>query len=104
VINQFRALLGEHGLLPVPDYLRRVTFRKAPSLFHARYSDRLVLAVGWIGLTIAAALFVGLPQAAPLGVSLAAWFVLWALYLSVINVGQTFYSFGWETLPGSCGC
>src|SRR5205814_3056388 len=24
--------------------------------------------------------------------------VLWALYLSIVNVGQTFYSFGWETL------
>jgi hypothetical protein len=26
------------------------------------------------------------------------WLILWALYLSVCNVGQTFYSFGWETL------
>ena len=103
VINQFRPLLGEHGLLPVPSYLRRVSFRKAPSLFHARYSDRLVTVVGWIGLAIGASLLVGLPQAAPLGVSLAAWFVLWALYLSVINVGQTFYSFGWETLLVEAG-
>jgi hypothetical protein len=23
---------------------------------------------------------------------------MWALYLSVVNVGQTFYGFGWETL------
>jgi len=23
---------------------------------------------------------------------------MWALYLSVVNVGQTFYAFGWETL------
>ena len=103
VINQFRPLLGEHGLMPVPDYLRRVRFRKSPSLFHARYSDRLVLIVGWVGVVIAASLVVGLPQAAPLGVSLAAWFVLWALYLSVVNVGQTFYSFGWETLLVEAG-
>jgi hypothetical protein len=26
------------------------------------------------------------------------WLVLWALYLSIVNVGQTFYGFGWESL------
>jgi hypothetical protein len=26
------------------------------------------------------------------------WVVPWALYLSIVNVGQTWYSFGWETL------
>jgi Lipase maturation factor len=31
-------------------------------------------------------------------VSTAAWLALWALYLSIVNVGQTFYGFGWETL------
>jgi hypothetical protein len=25
------------------------------------------------------------------------WFVLWALYLSIMNVGGTFYGFGWES-------
>ena len=41
---------------------------------------------------------VGLPEQGPAWVSMAAWLVLWALYLSVVNVGQTFYGFGWETL------
>ena len=27
-----------------------------------------------------------------------AWLVLWVLYLSIVNVGQTFYGFGWESL------
>jgi hypothetical protein len=27
-----------------------------------------------------------------------AWFALWVLYQSIVNVGQTFYAFGWETL------
>ena len=26
------------------------------------------------------------------------WLALWALYVSIVNVGQTFYSFGWESL------
>ena len=30
--------------------------------------------------------------------SAATWFLLWAIYLSCVNVGQTFYGFGWETL------
>jgi hypothetical protein len=29
---------------------------------------------------------------------MAWWAVLWALYLSIVNVGQTWYSFGWESL------
>ena len=31
-------------------------------------------------------------------VSMAIWFVMWLLYLSFVNVGQTWYCFGWETL------
>ena len=26
------------------------------------------------------------------------WLALWVLYLSIVNVGQTWYSFGWESL------
>ena len=33
-LNQFPALLGERGLLPVRDFLAAVRFRDAPSLFH----------------------------------------------------------------------
>lgn len=43
VLCQFRPLLGERGLLPVPRYLGRVRFWDAPSLFHLRYSDRLLV-------------------------------------------------------------
>ena len=31
-------------------------------------------------------------------VSTAIWLTMWALYLSIVNVGQTFYSFGWESM------
>ena len=31
------------------------------------------------------------------------WLALWALYLSIVNVGQTFYSFGWESLLCEAG-
>jgi len=38
VALQFKPLLGERGLLPVPEFLRHATFREAPSLFHWKYS------------------------------------------------------------------
>ncbi|HEX2153896.1 MAG TPA: lipase maturation factor family protein [Acidimicrobiia bacterium] len=98
VRNQFRPLLGENGLLPVPRYLAVTTFRSSPSLFHWRYSDRLVAVVAWAGMGLSAALAFGVGDRVPLWAGMMAWLVLWALYLSVVNVGQTFYGFGWESL------
>jgi hypothetical protein len=97
-LNQFPALLGEHGLLPAPRFLRRVGFRAAPSLFHLRYSDGLLRAVAWTGIVLSAAIILGLPQAGPLWLPMLVWLVLYLLYLSIVNVGQQFYSFGWESL------
>ena len=95
---QFRGLLGSKGLLPVPGYLRRVSFRRRPSLFHLRYSDRLFAAVAWSGAALGAAMTAGLGDAVPLWGAMLAWLALWALYLSIVNVGQAWYGFGWETL------
>ena len=96
--NQFPALLGERGLLPIPSFLRRIRFRQSPSLFHWHYSDRLLLVFAWGGALIAATLVVGLPQLGPPWLPMLAFLLLWAGYLSIVNVGQTFTSFGWETL------
>ena len=98
VIHQFRPLLGENGLLPVPEFLRSTRFRDAPTLFRLHYSDRLAVAFGWLGGILAAAVVLGLPQLAPTPVTMLTWVVLWVLYLSVVNVGQRWYSFGWESL------
>jgi hypothetical protein len=98
VLNQFRPLLGEHGLMPAPRFLAAVPFRRSPSLFHWRYSDRLVVAVGWTGVAVAVAMLLEGPQRIAAPVAMAGWFVLWVLYLSIVNIGQRFYSFGWESL------
>ncbi|MEE6271823.1 lipase maturation factor family protein [Georgenia sp. MJ206] len=95
---QFRPLLGERGLLPVPRFVARVPARSAPSLFHWRYSDRLLVAVAATGIALAASVVVGLPQAGPPWVPMLAFLLMWALYLSIVNVGQVFYGFGWESL------
>jgi hypothetical protein len=96
--RQFRALIGEHGLLPVPRYLRYRGWREAPSLFQWGYSDRRFAAVAWAGALLAAAVLAGAADAVPLGAAMALWAVLWVLYLSIVNVGQTWYAFGWESL------
>ncbi|MEB0005020.1 lipase maturation factor family protein, partial [Cryobacterium sp. RTC2.1] len=96
--NQFPALLGDHGLLPVRDWVSRVRFRDAPSLFHWRYSDRMLRVLAWGGVLLAATLVAGLPQLGPPWLPMLAFLLLWAGYLSIVNVGQTFYSFGWESL------
>jgi len=98
VINQFRPLLGERGLLPVPAFLRLVSFRQAPSIFHLRYSDRLAVALGWLGAVLSTAIVLGVLDVIPDCLSIPWWLVVWALYLSFVNVGQTFYGFGWESL------
>ena len=97
-LNQFRALLGDRGLLPIRTYLRRTSFRQAPSIFHWHYSDRFFAVGGRTGAVLAAATVLGVTDRLPLPVAMLVWLVLWALYLSIVNVGQRWYSFGWESL------
>ena len=97
-LNQFPALLGERGLLPVPDFLEAFSRFRRPTLFRWRYSDRLLRAVCVTGMVIAGTLVLGLPQLGPPWVPLIAFLALWLLYMSIVNVGQTFYGFGWEML------
>jgi hypothetical protein len=95
---QFKALIGERGMLPVPDFLRRTDRRSAPTLFRLHYSDRFFALVAWTGCLLSAALVAGAADRLPLGAAMAWWAVLWVLYLSIVNVGQTWYGFGWESL------
>ena len=60
--HQWPALLGERGLLPAPRFLAHVSFRQAPSLFHLRYSDRLLVALAWLGVALAEARATAAPE------------------------------------------
>nr|WP_202485532.1 lipase maturation factor family protein [Streptomyces sp. SID4985] len=95
---QFRALLGERGMTPIPRYLARTRFRRAPSLFQLHYSDRFFAGCAWAGCAVSAALIAGADSLLPLWAGVLLWLVPWALYLSIVNVGQTWYAFGWESL------
>ena len=97
-LNQFRPLLGERGLLPVPRFLGFVDFRKAPSIFHFYYSDNFFGIVSLAGILLSIVGLSSLSERGPLWISIAVWSSLYLLYLSIMNVGQTFYGFGWESM------
>src|SRR3954468_5892975 len=97
-LRQGPALIGTEGLTPVPRFLRFADWKKAPSLFHLHWSDRFFHAVCWTGIVLSAAALVGVADRLPLAGWMVLWLVLWALYLSIVNVGQIWYGFGWETL------
>ncbi|MFC6767779.1 lipase maturation factor family protein [Natrinema soli] len=100
--RQFRPLAGEDGLLPLERYVNGVSFWDRPSLFYLVPSDRAIAIAAWTGVVLSALTLVGVPYWLPAGfatpISMALWAALWALYLSFVNAGQTFYGYGWESM------
>ena len=96
--NQFRPLCGEYGLLPAPLFLEQVSFRKTPSLFHRHYSDRFFGGVCGTGILLSLSVISGIALQGPVWISVAIWLLLWVLYQSIVNIGQLFYGFGWESM------
>ena len=97
-LNQFRPLLGERGLLPVPAYVKEVSFWEAPSLFHYWPRDAAFASAAWLGVALSCFALTGLSERYSLWLSMLTWALLYALYLSFVNVGQVFYGFGWESI------
>jgi Lipase maturation factor len=97
-LNQFRPLLGEHGLLPVPIFVRQIPFRNSPSLFFFAPKDWAFAAAAWMGIALSCAVIAGLADRYTWWINGLVWFGIWVLYLSFVNVGQTFYGFGWEDI------
>ena len=64
----------------------------------ATWSDLSPQRVPKLRAALATAALVGAVERIPLWGWIAVWLVLWSLYLSIVNVGQTWYSFGWESL------
>ncbi len=96
--NQFIPLLGERGLQPVRRFVSHVPFRRAPSLFYISCSDRFITTAIWSGVALSIFAATGFSESFGLAVSMITWALLWIIYLSLVNVGQTFYGFGWETM------
>jgi Lipase maturation factor len=98
VLNEFKPLLGEHGLLPVTAWVKDVPFRASPSLFYLAPKDFIFTAAAWIGVALSCVVLTGLADRYSWWFSALVWALLWLLYLSFVNVGQTFYGFGWESI------
>jgi len=97
-VNQLVPLIGEHGLLPVGNFLDLVRqsygstsagFFKLPSLFWFWHSDAALLTASWVGLVLSLVVVTGYANAPLMA-------VLWALYLSIVHAGQEWYGYGWE--------
>ncbi|HLI85526.1 MAG TPA: lipase maturation factor family protein [Bryobacteraceae bacterium] len=101
--NQWIPLLGEHGLLPARLYLKRASFRAAPSLFFWWSSDAAFRAAAWAGIILSCVVLAGLADRYTNWFSALVWFVLWAIQLSFFHAGQTFYGFGWESMLAEAG-
>lgn len=104
-LNQFRPLLGEQGMLPAPELLQwaRSSKRAArllrPTIFRwVAYTDRRLVGLCIGGIIVGAALVLGIPQLTVPWVPMACFLALWLGYMSIVSIGQTFYSFGWEML------
>jgi hypothetical protein len=95
---QGRALIGEHGLLPLQGYLTAVArvsgsrvagFLSAPSLFWLDGSDVALAALTLVGAMLSLGVMLGVTNA-------LVFLALWMLQLSLYDVGQIFWGYGWE--------
>lgn len=97
-IPQILGLVGHNGILPAADFLEAVSQQNGqsklwnlPTLLWLDTSDRALFATLWGGVIVSVLLFCNLwPRSCLL--------LLFILYLSVVNVGQVFTQFQWDSL------
>jgi hypothetical protein len=95
---QVLPLLGERGLLPAVSWLERVEasagsrlegLLRSPSWFWLDVSDGALLGAALLGVALSLPLLLGFANAIQLA-------LLWSLQLSVLQIGQLWYGYGWE--------
>lgn len=94
--TQALGLFGQHGILPISDYLHSLTasgsnnwislILDTPSLFWISSSDGILVGASWLGFLAGALAFLGIAEG---------WMFLlsFALYLSFCSAGQKFMRF-----------
>jgi hypothetical protein len=96
--NQLVPLIGEHGLTPATYFLNAVQTQlgsrsagmlRLPTLFWFGISDDALSIFSWIGFALSLVVLGGYANA----ILLAA---LWAMYMSIVHIGQIWYGYGWE--------
>ena len=96
-LNQFKPLLGERGLLPVSLFVKQVPFSESPSLFYLFPRDIAFTLAAWLGVALSCLALAGIASRYTWS-HVVVWAAIYLLYLSFVNVGQTFYAFGWESI------
>ena len=95
---QLVPLIGEHGLTPAHRFLASIEMQlgsrtagmlREPSLFWLGISDQGLSMFAWIGLALSLVVVAGYANAIILS-------VLWAMYMSIVHIGQIWYGYGWE--------
>jgi len=95
---QVQGLIGENGIIPAQTFLSQVFqtigvsgLVQLPTLFWLDSSDTSLLVGCLIGAVLSLLAMMGLGGA-------TVFFLLWLLYLSLVNVGGAFFSFQWDNL------
>src|SRR4051794_6637012 len=76
-LNQFRPLLGEHGLLPAPAFMQRVPFRESPSLFYLAPKDWAFSTAAWAGLALSCLVIAGVADRYSSLLNAVIWGAMW---------------------------
>jgi hypothetical protein len=96
--QQLVPLIGEHGLTPANHFLssiqaqlgsRAAGMMQVPTLFWFGMSDSTLSIFACVGFAFSLVVLGGYANA----ILLAA---LWAMYMSIIHIGQIWYGYGWE--------
>ncbi len=96
--NQLVPLIGEHGLTPATHFFSEVQMQlgsrsacmlEVPTLFWFGISDQALSIFSWVGFALSLVVLGGYANAILLA-------VLWAMYMSIVHIGQIWYGYGWE--------
>src|SRR3989441_7791147 len=96
--NQLMPLIGAHGLTPATHYLASIQAQlgsqtagmlRVPTLFWFGISDTALAIFSWVGFGLSLVVLGGYANAILLA-------VLWAMYMSIVHIGQIWYGYGWE--------
>src|SRR5215831_17797059 len=96
--NQLVPLIGERGLTPATHFLnaiqpqlgsRSAGMLRVPTLFWFGISDNALLIFPWLGFALSLVVLGGCANVILLA-------VLWAMYMSIVHIGQIWYGYGWE--------
>src|SRR5436853_5935949 len=96
--RQLVPLVGRSGLTPAHDFLYNIHSQlgsrtegilELPTLFWLGCTDQGMSIFAWVGFALSLIVLGGYANAILLA-------VLWAMYMSIVHVGQIWYGYGWE--------